>query len=281
MKTTSNSKLAVVAACLVGLGLLLTIGLTVPGSNSSYELTGFSFGGSQTTPPASRPAAKPANQNTASNVIAELLTEPEYQSEPFYCQLAFGPNREHLVMTAADLEARVLYADLNGNCDLTETGESFEIEQTGQYQKTIYLTSVVPELSVGENTHTNLKIKYGQTGDQVRGVFSIQLWGWSASTTDADLVPLEMSSGSKTIPLLHFDGPLTMGNYRKVVDMPRGEESKFYSLIGTVGEFGGTLTAITNTEIAEGANPKVEFEFPHEDSAKPPLKVTAYLPTRC
>ena len=277
MNTTANLKLAVVTAALVVLGLFLTVGLTGSGNGSSYEITGFSFGGSQSNPPGSAGAATPSNQNP----VAKPSKEPAYQSEPFYCQLAFGPKREHLVMTAADLKARILHVDLNGNRDWTEAGESFEIKQTGQYQETVYLTSVVPELSVGENIHTNLKIKYGQTGDQVRGVFSVQLWGWSESTTDADLIPLELSSKSETIPLLHFDGPLTMGNYRKIVEMPRGEESKFYSLIGTTGQSGGTLTAIANTEIAEGLNPKVEFEFPHEDPSQPPIKVTAYLPTRC
>ena len=269
MNTTSNLKLAVVVAALLVLGLFLTIALTGSGNGTSYELTGYSFNRSQSTSPGNGPLpAKPTK-------------EPTYQSEPFYCQLAFGANREHLVMTAADLEARVLYADLNGNGDLTEATESFVIEQTGQYQETIYLSTVIPELSAGESVHTNLKIKYGQTGDRVRGVFSVQLWGWSDSTTDADLVPLEMSNKSESIPLLHFDGPLTMGNYRKIVEMPRGEESKFYSLIGTSGESGGTLTAIANTEISEEANPKVEFEFPHEDPSKPPIKVSAYLRTRC
>ena len=170
---------------------------------------------------------------------------------------------------------------LNSDGKLSDADESFEIVETGRYKETLNLEAFVPEITVGDSRHTNLKIKYGQTGDRVRGVVSIQLWGSSESTTDADLIPLEMTNNSDVIPLLHFDGPLTMGNYRKVVEMPRGQESKFYSLVGTAGELGGTLTAIDNTEIDQEAHPKAEFEFPHEDPSKPPIKVKADLPTRC
>lgn len=284
MNTSFVSKLVVVAvvvAALICLGLFLTFGKLGSSGGSSWELTGISFGGPPQSPRAPNPLFKRPKGEPTSNSLVNQITEPSYQSEPFYCQLAFGSSRDFLMLTAADLEARVLYADLNFNGDLTEAGEAFAIEETGRYQQTVFLTSLVPEISAGENTHTNLTIKFGQTGGQVRGVFSVQLWGWSESTTDADLVPLEMTSNSDTIPLLHFDGPLTMGNYRKVVEMPRGQESKFYSLIGTAGESGGTLTAIDNSEIDGEAHPKVEFEFPHKDPSKAPIKVEAFLRTRC
>lgn len=273
---------ALLLAAVVCLGLFLTIVAVVLSGNSSWELTGVSFGGSKPIASSSGlNSDQPAGGSAVSNSSTDRLIEPKYQSDPFYCRLVFGPQRDFIMMTAADLGARVLYADLNSNGDLTEPGEAFELEEAGQYKQTFYLACVVPELSAGEIAHTNLKIKYGQTGEQVRGVFSVQRWGSSESTTDADLVPLEMTNKSEVIPLLHFDGPLTMGNYRKVVEMPRGQESKFYTLVGTAGESGGTLTAIDNSEIDHDAHPQAEFEFPHQDPSQPPLKVKADLPTRC
>ena len=280
MTPSSIFKLAAVAAGLVCLGLFLTIGF-FGSSNSSYEITGISFGGPPATYPAPTAPGNPAQGASALDDSGEQMVEASFQSEPFRCRLAFGPNREHVILTAADLEAQWLYVDLNSDGKLDDVNESFEILETGQYNETRNLSAVVPEISVGDDTHTNLKIQYGQTGDRVRGVFSVQLLGSSDLTTDADLIPLELSNNSDTIPLLHFGGPLTMGNYRKVVEMERGEEVKFYSLLRTVGESGGTLTAIANTEIDGEAHPKAEFEFPHEDPSKPAIQVTAYLPTRC
>ena len=144
---------------------------------------------------------------------------------------------------------------------------------------------MVPELTNGENTHTDLSIKYGLTtteqGRTVKGVFAIKLWGWDESTTDADLVPLVLSTDSTNIPTLNFNGPLTMGNYRKVTEIPRGKDYKFYSLVGTKGENGGTLTAIANDQIPDDAHPKAEFEFPNKNEGEPPIKVKTFLTVRC
>ena len=243
--------------------------------DSDYELTGSFAPTAPTNSPA--PVANGAAIPTSANPSA-----PQYQSQPYLCQLVFGPNRKHLISTAADLQAGVLHIDLNANGGLGDPGETFELTETSRYQETRYFTAVVPEVSVGEDTHVDLSVKYGQTGDQVKGVFSILLWGSSPSTTDADLVTLELPNDpNQPVPIVHFDGPLTMGNYRKIVEMPRGEEVNFYSLIGTPGSRGGTLTAIANTHIPQDAHPLAEFEFPHRDSTQPAIKVKTYLEVRC
>jgi len=109
----------------------------------------------------------------------------------------------------------------------------------------------------------------------------MQLWGWDESTTDADLVTLKLSRQVADIPLIHFNGPLTMGTYRTVTEMPRGSDFVFYSLVGTPGSDGGTLTAIANNNIPDDAHPMVEFEFPNIDSQKPVIKVKSFLNVRC
>ena len=221
--------------------------------------------------------------------------EPTFSGPgPFFCRIAIGPNREKLIMTAADVQDQVVYVDLNSNGSLSDEGERFEAESSSKYENTTYFSITIPEIAQGDDIHTDFKIKYGYTvnpnddsdpvEENVKAVFSMKLWGWDAATTDADLVTLNLPCGNlaaNETPLVHFNGPLTMGNYRKVVEMPRGEEVKFYSLAGTAGESGGTLAAVSNTSIADDAHPKAEFEFPHRDAGKPAIKVKTYLTTRC
>lgn len=210
-----------------------------------------------------------------------ISAEPEYQSDPLYLKIAVGPESNKVFWTATDLEAGRVFVDLNNNGDLTESGEMFELVESQQIQDTRNWSTVIPEIEQGEDVHTDLKLKFGKTGDEVRAVVSMRLWGWDDSTTDADLIPLLPSRDIGQTPTIHFNGPLTMGCYRSTTKMPIGKEFVFYSLVGTTGLNGGTLTAISNTEIPDDAHPKAEFEFPHRDSSKPPIKINTFLTVRC
>ena len=95
------------------------------------------------------------------------------------------------------------------------------------------------------------------------------------------MISLRFSKDIDNVPEVHFNGPLTMGAHRAETKMTIGEEGKFYSLVGTKGNNGGTLTAVSNTEIPDDAHPKAEFEFKHRDPDLPPIKVTTFLETRC
>lgn len=211
----------------------------------------------------------------------DLAVEPDYTSDPFYCQIAVGPETGDRFWTAADLEARSVYVDLNGNLDLTDSGERFELVESPSIQNSRNWTSTIPEVRQGEDVHTDLKLVYQRRGDHVTAVVSMRLWGWDDSTTDADLIPLTLSDENGRPPLIHFNGPLTMGMYRATTEIPMGREFDFYSLIGTPGEHGGTLTAISNTEIPDDAHPQALFEFPHRDATQPPIRLTTFLTVRC
>jgi len=224
----------------------------------------------------------PVRLDDAPNAAEGLTASP---SDLYFCNLDFGSDRSKSVLTAADVKAKIVYVDLDSDGDLNGADECFEMVDAGGYKSTSYMTALIPEVTNGENTHTDLSIKYGVTetdeGTTVKGVFAIKLWGWDESTTDADLVPLVLTTEGEKIPTLHFNGPLTMGNYRPVPELPRGKETKFYSLVGTKGEDGGTLTAIANEQIPTDAHPKAEFEFPNQNPEEPPIKVKTYLKVRC
>lgn len=266
-------------------GVLLLSALTTGCKKDPVASSGVS-----SVPPTNNNSQAAKRASESETAVALLKTEPKYLSEPYYCRIAIGPSQNKVIVTAADIDDMVVYCDLNGNGDLTEDDEWFELEQTSEFNGTRYLSTTVPEIAQGGDIHTDLKIKYGHTAgvdggpDKVKAVFSMMLWGWDPVTTDADLVTLKLENVKtdlSEVPLLHFNGPLTMGIYRNVTEMPRGEEMLFYSLVGTAGESGGTLTAVSNTSITDDAHPKVEFEFPHKESGKPPIRVSAFLMTRC
>lgn len=228
-------------------------------------------------------AASHSNTNAGKTEGSDIgiSVQPVYLSDPLYLKIAVGPEADTVFWSVADLEAGYVYFDLNNNGDLTESDERFAITETARIGKSRNWSAFIPEIEQGEDVHTDLILKFGKTGSEVKGVASVKLWGWDDSTTDADLIPLRLTSDQSNPPTIHFNGPLTMGSYRSSTEIPIGKEYNFYSLVGTPGRNGGTLTAISNTEIPDDAHPKAEFEFPHRDPAKPPIKLTTFLTVRC
>ena len=106
----------------------------------------------------------------------------------YFCNLDFGPDRTKSVLTAADVKAKIVYVDLDSDGDLNDADESFEMVDAGGYKSTSYMTALIPEVTNGENTHTDLSIKYGVTetdeGTTVKGVFAICLLYTSPSPRD-------------------------------------------------------------------------------------------------
>ncbi|MCB7130265.1 MAG: hypothetical protein J3T61_12085, partial [Candidatus Brocadiales bacterium] len=57
----------------------------------------------------------------------KIAREPEYQGQPHYALLVFGPEAKHRSWLVIDGES-VAYVDRNGNGDLTEPGERVELD---------------------------------------------------------------------------------------------------------------------------------------------------------
>jgi len=206
---------------------------------------------------------------------------PALESKPLYCWIAFGSDSVTEFLFVADLEAKKLYFDLNQNSDLSDTNEAFELKDDGAILHTQNWLATIPQIVNGKDTHTDLRIRFSESKQDVRTVVSVRLWGWDESTTDADLIPLRLADHFADAPIIHFGGPLTMGAYREPTKLIIGKETDFYSLVGTAGKNGGTLTAITNTEIPDDSHPKAEFRFPPKDKSQPPIEVTTFLEIRC
>src|SRR5262245_54219874 len=64
-----------------------------------------------------------AQATDLSKIDRTIAKEPAYKSKPKYCLLVFGPQAKTRVWLV--LDGDTLYADRNGNGDLTEEGERF------------------------------------------------------------------------------------------------------------------------------------------------------------
>ncbi len=201
----------------------------------------------------------------------------------------------------------MIRVDLDRNGKFDGELESFALDETSEFGGFKYSEAVVPQVKIGEDVHTNLNFKIARpiapskapTASVkdvsaiksavtktaiIKATISIKLWGWDESTTGANLVPLRLSpkaNKANAIPVVHFGGPLAMGIYREFESLKIGQQTDFYSLIGTQGQGVGTLTAIENTEIPTDASPRAKFTFPHKDPSQPPIVVNSILETRC
>lgn len=237
-------------------------------------------------------ASKSPNRKLAGTGLFEpsLTKEPGYQSKPHYTVVRFGAAGERAFWTAFDLESFTLFCDVNSNGDLTEPSERFPLEEAEPMLGVRRWNAVVPEVSSGENVHTLLTLQVSAkpvgpessaNWEYVKAIWSVKLWGWDNSTTEANLIPLYPPTDRSHAPQVHFNGPLTMGRYRARTELPRGKSVDFYSFVGTRGSGDGTFTAITNSEIPSDAHPQAVFSFPHQNAGEPPIEVKTFLKVRC
>jgi hypothetical protein len=184
------------------------------------------------------------------------------------------------------LDGDILYADKNGNGDLTEEGERIRptpfrdipisvpqqpppterdfgigevVERGGGSRNTVVkLTqSVYPALKMELYTvHVLIEGKYEQTA------------------------AIPFGGSPKTAPVAYFHGPLSMNFYG---DFPtRFEAGATHNLSLAVGTQGrGTFAVIEYKPIPAGVYPVAEFEFPNKKPGGPPRKVRLRLAHRC
>src|SRR5262245_42023628 len=213
--------------------------------------------------------------------------EPAYQSKaPRYCLLAFGPEARDRVWVVEDGEA--LYVDRNGNGDLTEDGEKVAVKSQGDG----FVSFEVGDLKVGGLTHTGLIVsRMLATADLVTGPAEFRRiaaandkpWVWTVRLTaersaeDDRNLPKKISyiingdalgfllfgATPKDAPLVHLNGPWTLGLQDIKQRLIAGHKSPLQIGVGTQGVGPGTFAFVLypNT-IPADAYPVAEFTFP-------------------
>ena len=221
-----------------------------------------------------------------------IAKEPDYQNQPKYCLLVFGPDAKTRVWLVIDGD--VLYVDRNGNGDLTEKGERMAL--------------MAPEGEITEpdrgTKHTALGVTPQKDG---RIVVSLMAEGKYRQRSDA----VTFAGRSQDAPIIHFDGPVSVRFSSASADTDRGpaktapvdlspkerllqqlgkdiplpgerRPNKVVSLgaiLGTPSLGKGTFVTYKARDILGQPNEQivVEAAFPHQDAKSKPIRVQGFL----
>jgi hypothetical protein len=209
-----------------------------------------------------------------------LHREPAYRGRPRYCLLLFGPTAETRIWLV--LDGDTLYADTNGDGDLTEPGKQVTPEPPrSQNQRTlVFNVPVIPDAASG-SPHTNLRVgaepsrvfpgssSFGQIAVEVKGRYG-------------EYTLIRSCAESPSIaPLCHFGGPLQM-ELGAVYRLTRGSEPTDFSVQICTRYPTGEWAFIDNTRgIPADIHPLAEFTFPNRRPGGPPVLLRVPLTQRC
>jgi len=223
---------------------------------------------------ASGVAARGADLSKIDRTIAK---EPAYQSKPKYGLLVFGPHARTRVWLV--LAGDVLYADKNGNGDLTEKGE--RITQVPMHE--IHdRTNGFPlgELSLPDDSFPKnssglaiyLDSKPGATGALLTITINQQTW--------MGVFP-KLADRPQDAPILHFnfEGPLSFVCLDPPTFVP-GKMSKLVIHIGTpgLGEKACVWRSHAGSIVGGQVGVLAEIEDPSKEPGGKPLFATEILP---
>jgi hypothetical protein len=250
-------------------------------------------------------SAAPVLAADLTKVDRMIAKEPAYQSEPKYCLLVVGPQAEQ--RTWLVLDGHALYVDRNGNGDLTEAGEKVGVAEVFPSENSLYaeqrqfLAGDLPEGPDGPK-HTKLTVthcvpnpKFVPTAtddkqarellDKNPGVavviVAIQLGGRVRQVAAPAFSPKPQEA-----PILHFNGPLTLGFHPKWFYgwpvLTRGEAgSTLTVVIGTPGLGEGSFALIGYDDVPKDVHPVAEIRFPAGSPGQAPIVVNVALQQRC
>jgi hypothetical protein len=251
--------------------------------------------------------------------------QPIYASkEPRYCLLVFGPGADTRVWLVLDLaydplrekpgNTESLYADLNGDGNLTDAGERIPVTVvTSRYFDWKFSRREheqhLPRFNVGDvksrdgkTVYKNLVIDVGWYvfGRRDRKVtVAVDVPGYGRQSVGGDQLWFAMTPAKA--PVIWFHGGLTMrlapsGLLHCPVDysgkepptpwyeefpLVRGKTMPIRAQIGSAGIGLGTFNTIPSNTPPEGVHPVAKVVFPHADPKKPPIEVSVDLDQRC
>jgi hypothetical protein len=214
-----------------------------------------------------------------SKIDRSIGKEPAYQTKPKYCLVVFGPEARTRVWLV--LDGDVLFADRNGDGDLTAKDERFPKRHS--------LQEVFPVGDIfahgGDSYSLRVEVKLGREGQET----SYKIWstrqtgkGFRYQRTDG---VLRFADKPGEAPIVHFGGPLTLtildwGRPLQPRRLLRHEDNRLSILVGTP-VFGGKHDAFATVfqsfpELAGSGNmPVVEVGFPGKDAGAKPISLRA------
>jgi hypothetical protein len=202
-----------------------------------------------------------------------ISRQPEYVTDaPGYCLLVFGTEAATRVWLVHD--GKVLYVDRNGNGDLTEFGERVEGKPTG--------TSAWFDAGTIHNPTGNsysLRVYPRQDGTArlrvKQGNGAYQYAGWNRATKP------RFARRPEEAPIIHFDGPMTLGQYGPRQTLPRNTVGQSYRktslklMVGTPGLGEGTFASY-HCRCRRKKHLTAKIEYPNSSRGDPITTDVAY-----
>jgi hypothetical protein len=179
----------------------------------------------------------PVDLKTIPRVIQR---EPVYQGAPKYCLLVFGKDARTRIWLVQDGTA--LYVDRQGNGDLTAPGnkmtvnpQSFAIDRLVERDGTMHRNLQIYNTNI--NDTFSMELGDREERQQYVGIGKMERPSWGSSPENA--------------PLIHFNGPMTLGRYGPIYTVPRmgandnpdNRRFKLRLLLGTPGVGKGTFAS--------------------------------------
>ena len=252
-------------------------------------------------------AASGAAPTDLSKIDRTIKKEPVYRSKkPLYCRVAFG--REAKTRVWLVLDGEVLYADRDGDGDLTGPGKQFKASKQGSG-----LVFEVGKVADGKHTHTELSVNVvpaatlayslgeqpgyrelmkadpaarvfrveacvvvpGQKGNEEGGRVKMV-----AGPIDAAGL-LQFGDRPARAPVIHFGGPWQMALYTRQ-SLPRGRAQDLVLGFGTPGQGRGTFCWCGYEGLVpEAVDPVVEITFAPKKAGAKPVRARWALAQRC
>ena len=206
--------------------------------------------------------------------------EPRYKAKPKYCLVVFGPKAEKRVWLV--LDGDYLYADRNGNGDLTEPGERVERykppdpEPPGASE---CLQFGVKDLAGADGKAADLGVFCG-------GSRASLCWTPEGFPTVCGRDPqglLRFADRPPDAPIVHFGGPLRLGfveppTFRRGQPGPGEPDRPFAVSIGTYGLGKGTFAYFLWAKgVPQDIRVTADIEFPSTVPGGLPVKTKRVL----
>jgi hypothetical protein len=231
--------------------------------------------------------------------------EPAYKNKPKYCLLVFGEQAKTRVWLVQDGD--VLYVDRNANGDLTEKDERVALKSSDKD----FRTFEAGDIHDGALKHTGLTVMQIRTSADVVGNADewkriqrqgdeLRTW-WirvsvERSAEDKRNLPkrigyvingdglgmLLFSDRPAEAPIVHLNGPWTLGLQDLKQRLTAGHKSQLQIGVGTQGVGPGTFSFVLypNT-ISSDAYPVADIVFPAKSKGDKPIRRKYVLKERC
>ena len=212
-----------------------------------------------------------------SKIDRTIAKEPAYQTKnPKYCLVVYGPEATTRIWLVIDGDT--LYVDRNGNGDLTENGKKvkFERQEGRNGGGQIDAGEIAAKAGVPKNAHINV----GFFGEDVYVYNEAEGRPWQRAGRDVG-GNLRFSDKPQNAPVIHFNGALVINPDEAYTLARSGQETEFYTMLGTPGLGKGTFACIGYQDVPKQIHPVAIFEFPAAAKGGAPIRVDKVLAHRC